>query len=263
MINLLVTATWVMMALMTAVYVLSLQKNNYSYVDVAWGLGFSLMAFVGFCGAAAPIWLVGPLAGMMALHSLRLGSHLWRRVAGHPEEGRYQALRQQWNKAPKRSFFLFFQAQAWSVVLLALPLWLVALDAAATKWGVLQMMALALFILAWLGESLADAQLRHFKKGGANANEVCKKGLWRYSRHPNYFFEILIWVSFALYASGSPWGWLAWGSPLIIVYLILKVTGVPPTEAQSLLNKGEAYVQYQKETSVLFPWFPKRIPPPS
>jgi steroid 5-alpha reductase family enzyme len=108
-----------------------------------------------------------------------------------------------------------------------------------------------------LGETVADAQLAAFKKALENKGKVCDTGLWGYSRHPNYFFEWLMWVSYFLFALASPYWYLAIISPVIILYLLLKVTGIPATEQQSIRSKGEAFKIYQRKTSVFIPWFKK------
>jgi steroid 5-alpha reductase family enzyme len=114
-----------------------------------------------------------------------------------------------------------------------------------------------LWALAVAGESLADAQLRAFKSDPAHKGQVCRAGLWAYSRHPNYFCEWLIWCAYALLAISAPYGWLGLLSPAIILFLLVKVTGIPPTEKQSLRSRGPAYARYQNEVSAFFPWFPR------
>jgi steroid 5-alpha reductase family enzyme len=91
---------------------------------------------------------------------------------------------------------------------------------------------------------------------------VCTRGLWRYSRHPNYFFEWLIWVSYAVFALSAPWGWIGLIAPASILYLLLRVTGIPLTEQQSIRSKGAAYLRYQQTTSAFVPWFPRQGPSP-
>jgi len=107
------------------------------------------------------------------------------------------------------------------------------------------------------GERVADSQLSNFKKNPANKGKVCSEGLWNYSRHPNYFFQWLMWMSYFIFALGSPYGYLAIISPAIILYLLLKVTGIPLTEEQSIRSKGDAFREYQKTTSAFIPWFKK------
>jgi steroid 5-alpha reductase family enzyme len=112
------------------------------------------------------------------------------------------------------------------------------------------------FLVAFLGELAADWQLSRFKSDPKNKGKVCNVGLWRYSRHPNYFFEWLIWVSFALVASSAQYGYWGFLSPALILYFLLRVSGIPATEEQALRSKGDAYRRYQKSTSAFVPWFP-------
>jgi steroid 5-alpha reductase family enzyme len=98
-----------------------------------------------------------------------------------------------------------------------------------------------------------------FKARNKDSRAVCQDGLWNYSRHPNYFFEAVIWSGFYIFACGSEWGWTAVHAPVAIIYLLLRVTGIPPTEAAAVLRKGDAYRNYQKTTSAFVPWPPRRI----
>jgi steroid 5-alpha reductase family enzyme len=116
----------------------------------------------------------------------------------------------------------------------------------------------ALWLIAISGEALSDAQLSWFKRSPANRGQVCDAGLWRYSRHPNYFFEWLIWVSYFLFASAAPWGWVSILSPACILFLLLRVTGIPATEEQSVRSKGDLYRRYQERTSAFVPLPPKK-----
>ena len=120
--------------------------------------------------------------------------------------------------------------------------------------------AAVLWLLALAGESLADRQLATFKRDPAKVGRVCDVGLWRYSRHPNYFFEWLVWVAYALFALPAAWGWLSVLSPLLILCLLLRVTGIPLNEAQAVRSKGDAYRRYQAATSAFIPWFPRSLP---
>ena len=109
-----------------------------------------------------------------------------------------------------------------------------------------------------MGETAADRQLEKFREDPSQRGRTCRAGLWRYSRHPNYFFEWLMWMAYALFAIGSPpWGWLTLGCPAVMLYLLFKVTGIPATEAQALRSRGDDYRQYQQTTNIFVPWFPK------
>ena len=171
------------------------------------------------------------------------------------EDGRYQQLRKEWAPHADRKFFWFFQFQGLSNVLLSVPFIISALNH-ETALGIAEYMGVVLWVISVTGEAIADRQLHVFKT--KNKGLVCNTGLWRYSRHPNYFFEWLMWVSYSIFALGSPYGYLGVISPLIILYLLLKVTGIPATEEQSLRSKGEAYKAYQRSTSAFIPWFPAR-----
>jgi steroid 5-alpha reductase family enzyme len=116
--------------------------------------------------------------------------------------------------------------------------------------------ATALWVLGVLGEATADAQLQVFKKIASNKGRVCDVGLWRYSRHPNYFFEWIIWCGYGLFAVTTPWGLSGLIAPALMFLLLYFVSGIPLNEAQSLKSKGALYVEYQKRTSKFFPWWP-------
>ena len=241
-------------------WVWSRKLDNCSLVDVLWayGIGLVSLSWLLCCGdGSAKHWLAGMI---VALWSLRLGWHLHRRVAkAHPhEDTRYVKLREVWHGRVNSSFFWFFQAQAVSVVVLALPFLLIASDPDNT-WGVWELLGLSVSLIGIAGETLADAQMTHFKSKHHEATAVCRDGLWRYSRHPNYFFEAVIWTGFYLFCCGSQWGWLMFHSPATIIYLLLKVTGIPPTEAAAVLRKGDFYRRYQQSTSAFVPWPPRKL----
>jgi steroid 5-alpha reductase family enzyme len=187
---------------------------------------------------------------------LRLGFYLlFTRVSGQPEEGRYVELRRKWGSNIGWKFLLFFEFQALLCGVLSLP-FLVAMHDPAKGWAEFEEWGLGIWVVAFLGETIADAQLARFKKDPKNKGRVCNVGLWRYSRHPNYFFEFLIWVSFAVIALPAQYGYLALISPALILLILFRVSGIPATEEQALRSKGEAYRKYQKSTSVFVPWFP-------
>ena len=123
--------------------------------------------------------------------------------------------------------------------------------------GWIDYLGIVVWCLAIAGESLADYQLHQFRQQENTRGQVCQTGLWYYSRHPNYFFEWLHWWSYVCLAITGSWGWLTIFAPLSMLYFILKVTGIPPTEKQALKSRGEAYRRYQQTTSAFFPWFPK------
>lgn len=242
-------------------WLLCRRLDNYGFVDVAWSYAFAALA--GFYALAGPGWGArrALLAGLAAAWSLRLGTHLLRRVAGHHpvEDGRYAQLRRDWAGSFALKMAGFFQLQAASVVLLGL-VFLPPMLNPVPRFHALELAGVALWLIALAGESLADAQLAAFKRDPASQGRVCAVGLWRYSRHPNYFFEWLVWVAYFVFALASPWGWIALIGPAAILYLLLRVTGIPLTEEQAVRSKGDAYRRYQQTTSVFVPWFPRQLP---
>jgi len=255
----LLIATVALAGLFAATFVFARRWNNYGIVDVVWAYAFGLLAI--FYAASGSGW--GPrrglIAAMVCIWSVRLGTHLYHRVRGHHpvEDARYQAMRVLWAANFGRKMGIFFQQQAFSVVILGLPFLLIARNP-ATEFHILEIVGVGLWLIALLGESLADSQLAAFKKNPANAGQVCDVGLWAHSRHPNYFFEWCVWLGFFAFACASPWGWTSVICPLGILYLLLYVTGVPMAEAQSLRSRGDAYRAYQQRVSAFIPWFTKK-----
>ena len=233
--------------------------NNYSIVDVFWSFNFAIIALFIFFTAPGNETRKIIVCILAFLWSLRLGSHLRKRIFSQldEEEGRYKQLRKEWQKNIHLKFFFFFQMQAFSNVWLAFPFFIIACNTAAEICWV-EYFGAGLWLSCIIGEAIADQQLDQFKKDPANKGKVCDKGFWNYSRHPNYFFQLMIWIGVFIFAVCSPYGWLAIISPLTIAYLLFKVTGIPMTEEQSLRSKGEQYKAYQRTTSVFIPWFKKK-----
>lgn len=233
----------------------AVRLDNFGIVDVGWTYGFGLVALAAAAGEdgwAPRRWAA---AGLVVCWSARLGTHLLRRVSRlHPrEDPRYARLRQDWGGAFPRRMAGFFQLQAASVVLLSLPLFLACRNP-KPGFRPAEIAGALIWLAGWLGEALADRQLAAFKADAARAAQVCDAGLWALSRHPNYFFEFVVWVGLAVFASASPLGWIGALSPACILYLLLRVTGIPMAEEQSLRSKGEAYRRYQQRTRAFVPW---------
>ena len=241
--------------LMLILWLIHLRTGNAAIVDAGWAGGLALLGILyarlggGYSVRAA---IMGTMA---AIWGLRLAAHLlFSRIIGHPEEGRYQELRRQWKTNIPFKFLLFYEFQALLCMVLAVP-YLLAARNPASEISPLEWTGLGLWVLAVAGEATADAQLESFKSDKASKGRTCQVGLWRYSRHPNYFFEWLVWVAFALFALASPYGYWGLISPALILYFLLRVTGIPATEAQALRTRGEEYRRYQQTTSAFVPWF--------
>lgn len=233
---------------------------NMGIVDVLWaaGLGASavLLAVLGDGAAASRLALA--LCG--GLWGLRLALHLWFRVRGEAEDGRYRQLRQRWRGHQGRIFGLF-QLQALLIPLFALPFIAVAHNPDASTGGLLA--AAAIWLGSVMGEAIADRQLAGFRADPKHRGKTCREGLWRYSRHPNYFFEWLQWFTYVALAMGSPIGWLAWAGPVVMFVFLRWISGIPYTEAQALRSRGDDYREYRRSTPMFFPWFPRPSAPPS
>ncbi|MBM0104534.1 DUF1295 domain-containing protein [Steroidobacter sp. S1-65] len=245
-------ATLLVFAIMTALWLLGIRNRNFSYVDIGWSGNFAVLALLYAAlanGWDTRKWII---ATMYALWSVRLAGHLAKRIIGEPEEGRYQDLRQRWASNLNTMFFGFFQLQAALNVVLALPLLIACLNP-EPRLHVLEVMGVAIWLTGLIGESIADSQLASFKRSASNHGAVCDVGLWRYSRHPNYFFEWTIWIGYAVFALASPWGWLALAMPALMLHFLINVTGVKATEEQALRSKGERYREYQQRTSMFIP----------
>lgn len=225
---------------------------NAGIVDVIWSASFGLLAVtyaVGSEGWLPRRVLVGTLA---LLWSLRLTRHLAKRVLGEPEDGRYGELRSELGPKFNTWIFWFFQAQALLAVLLSL-VFLVLMDAAESGWRIWDWVGVAIWVTSIAGEALADRQLRDWRENPENSGKTCRRGLWAYSRHPNYFFEWVHWLTYPVLGIGLPYGWSLWLAPLVMLFLVVKVTGIPPTEAQSIRSRGDDYRAYQRTTNAFFP----------
>jgi steroid 5-alpha reductase family enzyme len=243
--------------LMFVLWLIHFPMKNAAIVDGGWAGGLALIAILYAAmgdGFEARRILIG---AMGAIWGLRLSLYLlFTRVFGHPEEGRYVELRRKWKTNIGFKFLVFFEFQAILCVLLSTPFYFPARNP-EPQLAALEIAAAVLWLLAFAGESLSDFQLHQFKQNPVNKGKTCRAGLWNYSRHPNYFFEWLIWVAYALFALASPHGYRAMTAPLTMLYFLFRVTGIPATEQQALRTKGDDYRDYQRTTSAFVPWFKK------
>ncbi|MBL8853387.1 MAG: DUF1295 domain-containing protein [Planctomycetaceae bacterium] len=234
------------------------RHGNAGIVDVAWTVGVGLLS-LGYCVTAAEgnmtrrVWL----AMIVAVWSGRLAWHILHRVRRMPEDGRYTTLKEAWGAQAPQKMFVFFMFQAIAAAVFSLPMLMAASN--ATVIGTTDYLAIVVALIALTGEAIADRQLQKFRENQNNRGKTCRAGLWRYSRHPNYFFEWLHWFVYVLLAWSTPYGWLTLLAPLAMLHFVLNVTGVPPTERQAIQSRGDDYRSYQQETSVFFPW-PPRLP---
>jgi len=244
---------------MLIVYLWAYRIKNAGVVDIFWAFNFSIISIILYFLADG----FGPrkllICCMILIWSLRLGIYLLIRVGSHlnEEEGRYKKMREEWGLSANSKLFFFFQAQAFSNIYLSIPFFLIVFNKKGNL-SMLEFIGAAVWAISILGEAIADAQLKNFKKNYLNKDKVCDVGLWHYSRHPNYFFESMIWVGYFLVALNADYGWLGILSPVTIILLLFRVTGIPLTEQQAIRSKGDLYKEYQRTTSMFVPWFKKK-----
>lgn len=247
---------WALAALMMALgWRWQKHRNNCGIVDALWSAGLGGAAILLALLGHGALWLRLWLALLGGMWGTRLAIHLWTRVRREQhEDGRYAQLRERWH-GDQRKLFAMFQFQALIIVLFALPFLGVAANREA-PWPWLAL-GVAIWLLAVAGEAIADRQLARFRNDPANQGRTCRAGLWRCSRHPNYFFEWLHWFAYVALAVGSPLWALAWIGPVLMFVFLRYLSGIPFTEAQALRTRGDDYRAYQQETPMFFPWFPK------
>jgi steroid 5-alpha reductase family enzyme len=245
--------------LMLIAWLAARRVNNAGIMDIAWALGFSMAAAICLALGSGAFERKALIAGMVGGWSLRLGIYLSMRLARRrPEEDRrYAALRAQFPRNTWLMFLGLFELQAVLLAVLSVPLIVASVNPAAGL-GIFEWCGFGLWLAAVIGETVADRQLSRFTADPTNRGRVCETGLWRTSRHPNYFFESLVWVALFVFALGSPNGWMTVYCPALMLYFLIRVTGIPVTEACAGQLLGSGYRAYQRGTNAFVPWFPKR-----
>lgn len=249
-------AATTLLIFMTVAFVIAIWLKDNSIVDIAYGLAFVLVCWSGFLvyGSTHPRQCL--MLTLITLWGLRLTSHIYLRKQGEQgEDFRYRQWRESWGKTfVWRSYLQIFMLQGTVVFLVSLPALLVLRHpGAALSW--IDLLGGLIWGLGFIFEALGDWQLLRFKKNPANRGRIIQGGLWRYTRHPNYFGEATLWWGIFLIALGSPLGWLAIISPLLIDFLLLKVSGIPMLEAK--YEGNSEFAAYKNRTNAFFPWIPK------
>lgn len=242
----------------TIVFIIAQSKNNNSIVDMGWGLGFIFIALHGILTAETMTLAGYTIFAMVLLWGLRLFLYISIRNWGKPEDYRYVAMREKWgNKHPRvQAFFKVFMVQGLLMMIVAAPIHAAFLITTEVNmiWIII---AIVLFLIGFYFETVGDIQLRKFISNPANKGKVMQSGLWKYTRHPNYFGETVMWWSIFIVIVSAPWGIVSIIGPLLITLLLLFVSGVPLLEKKYM--KKPEFVEYAKRTSIFFPWFPKKI----
>jgi steroid 5-alpha reductase family enzyme len=245
-------------AMMTLLWFIQRRTRNAGIVDTGWAAAIGILGV--FYAATSDGYLPRRVlvAALVGSWSARLAIYLLGdRVLGRPEEGRYRTLRAKWGEVAERRLFFFFQNQALAALFFSLPVLIVAWHP-ADRWTGWDLSGAIVWCVSVGNTILADRQLARFKRRPDSRGKTCRDGWWRYSRHPNYFFEWLHWWSYVALAVGALYWWVTLLAPVAMLYFLLRVTGIPPTEAQALASRGEDYRRYQRTTSVFILWFPKK-----
>jgi len=239
---------------MAVLWYFAWQKNRIDVIDIGWALGIAFCALL-YTLTAYEISYRNILISLLALFwALRLSWLLVSRIKHNPEDPRYAQYRTLWGNKAKEKFLYLFVFQGFLSFILSLAIF-AALSPKSNGFNLVDYLGLAIFIIAFFLESLSDKQLTAWKKDPQNKGKVCRAGLWNYSRHPNYFFEWLKWWSYVIFASQGNLWWLSFIGVGVMYYLLVYVTGIPPSEKRSLESRGEEYRQYQKEVNAFVPWF--------
>lgn len=244
-------------ALLVAVWVVQLFTRNAGLVDAVWSAAVGLLGVLYALLGDAPTMTRLLLALMAGIWGFRLAIYLAMRMRGRPEDSRYAAARQSWGRRADIYMLGFFLFQAVAAWLLSLPFLVMAFMPTNPAVPIV-MIGLLVWGVSVGGEAIADWQLNRFKHDPANKGRVYNGGLWRYSRHPNYFFESLHWVSYVIIAIGAPFWWATLFSPVIMALLLLKVSGIPTIEGGASASKREGQDAYMRTTSAFIPMPPKR-----
>jgi len=251
------TALATILALMTLVWVASLVKRDASIVDVFWGLGFGVAGWIYF-GARGGSTVRGALAvGLVTVWALRLSGYILWRNWGQGEDYRYQEMRERHRAVfPLWSLFVIFWFQGLLLWVISMPLFQ-AQHPGPISLTLLDALGLVLFAVGFAFEAGGDWQLARFKADPANQGRVMDRGFWRFTRHPNYFGDAVVWWGFFCFAAATPGGWWTVFSPVLMTVLLMRVSGVALLE-KKLRETKPAYRRYVEETSAFFPWPPRR-----
>jgi steroid 5-alpha reductase family enzyme len=247
------------LAAMTALWLLSLALRNASIVDVAWGLGLAgvavLAALTG--GGYGPRRVL--VAALACAWGIRLGSYIFLRNRGKGEDPRYQAMRR--GAGDRFWWFSFFQV----FLLQGILMWFISAPLVASATAdqrdhltLADFAGLFVWSIGFGFEAIGDWQLARFKKEPTNRGKVMDQGLWRYTRHPNYFGDAMLWWGLFIIAAGTTNGYLSVLSPLLMTFLLVRVSGVALLERSQARTKP-AYSDYIERTSPFIPWFPRRV----
>jgi steroid 5-alpha reductase family enzyme len=242
--------------IMSLVWLLSLLRKDMSVVDSFWGLGFIAVTlhFAYRLGDLDPKQFL--VSYLVILWGLRLAFHIFFRNRGKGEDPRYQAFRADWKENTWwKSFYKVFMLQGGLMLVILFSIINIMIDS-GDYLSKINQFGIVIWMIGWIFETVADYQLLRFKKNPSNKGLVMNRGLWRFSRHPNYFGEVCVWWGVFLISIGSGYWFVSILSPLLITFLLLKVSGV--TLLEKRYEGNDKYAEYKRKTSPFFPLPPKK-----
>ncbi len=253
--NYFVTLALILFLYMSLWFVLSVVKKRNDVADVAWGLGFVMMALVSFFLGSAQDARGLLVLSLVSVWGVRLAWHIHARNKGKTEDYRYAKWREEWGKwFHVRSYAQVYLLQGFLLFLIVFPVLLINKNVGISL-NYVDFVGVAVWLVGFIFESVGDAQLARFIKDPTNKGRLMQSGLWRYTRHPNYFGEVTMWWALWIIALSVPNGFYAIVGPITITFLILKISGIPMLEKK--MAENPAFAEYKKRTSMFFPLPPK------
>jgi steroid 5-alpha reductase family enzyme len=256
LVNTFFIAAIIIFCYMTGLFIIALIRKDNSIADIAWGLGFVIVAW-------STLWIVGSFyprqilaCSLILIWGSRLSIRIFLRNRGRGEDPRYRKWREEWGRFfILRSYLQVFLLQG-AILLINISPVLIINTTSDGNLNILDVCGLLVWITGFVFESVGDYQLDRFLADSKNRGTIIDRGLWRYTRHPNYFGEITMWWGIFIIALSVPYGWIGFVGPLAITLMIVFVSGIPMTER--LMEKTPGFEEYRKRTSVLIPWFVKK-----
>jgi steroid 5-alpha reductase family enzyme len=235
-------------------FVAIIKKDN-GIFDVAWGLGFVVLALVNLFMAENIYFAQLLITFLVSIWAVRLALHIGYRKRGQKEDFRYAAWREQWGKkAVLKTFTNVVVLQGLFMLIIAIPI-IVVNYKPVKNVNIINYIGIFIWCIGFLFEALGDYQLLKFKQDSSNKGRIMTSGLWKYTRHPNYFGEATMWWGIFLIVFSSSYSLISFISPITITFLLLKVSGVPLLESKYKDNPG--FIEYARKTNNFLPWFPK------
>ncbi len=246
-----------MVAFMAIVWAIAVKVNDFSIVDIAWGMTFIITTIATLAITQNMNITSITIAVLVILWGLRLSGYLFKRNVGKPEDYRYQNMRKRWEtNVNLKAFYRVYMLQGALSLFFSIPIIIGIANSSEETNYILITIGVVLWIIGFIFEAGGDYQLSQFKKKEENKGRFIKHGLWRYTRHPNYFGESAMWFGVAIVALSVPWGWIGLISPIALTYILINISGVPPLEKKFM--EHEEYREYAKKTNMFIPGPPKK-----